>query len=138
MSREVDYDNLTPDDLEYLRDRTWLPQPTQEQIDAMLDRMDVPVVPSSQLMGEGDAIVQSTGEPEQTEGEQTVGNDGNGGSSEGGEPAKDDEIIEEPDGYEEKTVAELKELCGGRSLKKSGNHGELVARLREADAAAKG
>ena len=33
MAREIDYDNLSADDRQYLADRPWLPQPDDEIID---------------------------------------------------------------------------------------------------------
>jgi hypothetical protein len=117
MSREIDYDNLVPEDIAYLRDReSFMRQPTAEELAAMYEREGI----------EGDD------DDNFVPAEQTEGDDND--DSEPVEQTEPDEepIIEEPedDGLDKLTVAELKKRLKKAKLPVSGNHGELVARLR--------
>ena len=134
MSREIDYNNLTTEDITYLRDRHWLPQPDLDQLEAVAesDHDDfAPAVaeetPPEPVVGEGEGesnphepVVNE--EPTYPTGDEPTEGEGDSNA----EP-----IIEETDdGLDKLTVAELKKRLKKAKLPVSGNHGELVDRLR--------
>lgn len=121
MSREIDYDNLSPEDIRYLADRPWMIQPGSDATVTMSD--DDVVEPEEEASETGDTEGDEEGTTEES---------GEGSGDDGGEPIIEEEV---GDGYEGKTVAELKKELKKRKLTVGGNHGELVDRLRESDRA---
>lgn len=121
---EMDMDNLSKDEKQYLRDRPWLPQPpgdpryahaasdwNEDEVETVpLDAFGVPLVADDEA-GQGEGPVDEDGDPIKLD--------------EAGDFAAYD--------WGRMTNTRLKEFCEAYELPKSGNKADLVARLEEYD-----
>lgn len=106
MAREIDLDNISPEDIEYIKQRPWLLEDA-ERYGYKID-LDAGAVQSPAFSQE------EVGQDHENE---VHGQD---------ESSEDD--------YDDWTVDELKEELDNRELKTSGKKPELIDRLREDDA----
>lgn len=149
MSKEVDYDNLTLDDVTYLGQRAWMPQPTAEQ----LAKLGLEPLESQRDMGPDDTdrsnteLVDLTGlelkeivEPEDDD--QDSDDDEKADGADDDDPTivvDGDDIIFEDDEpnemYADLNEEQLKFLCRERNLSQDGDATALIARLESDDEA---
>jgi len=125
---DMDMENLSDDEKQYLRDRPWLPQPPGDP--AYVKPPQDWNEDDHEVVGVSGAPV-ADGDPPDTAGEGPVDDDG-------------DPIKLDADGdfagydWERMSKVRLKEFCEGYELPVSGNKGDLVARLNEYDVLAAG
>lgn len=117
MARNIDYGNLTVDDLHYIGQRAWL----VEEAESLGFPEVRNLVKDRENITEDDLLEEEEDDESNSEGQK---------ESEDDEEEEDDELE-----YDELDVAELKEELKKRDLPISGNKAELVARLVSADAA---
>ena len=118
MARSIDFDNITKEDLEYMKQRPWLLQEA-ELVGAVLPIIEEPEAVHELVITSED---HSDGAPDGSVPEHALKEDDE-------EEEEDDELED----YSELVVEDLKAILQDRDLPVSGTKAELVARLEAYD-----